>query len=491
MSPRRFAVLVMIGIALMQAAWIAVLPPFRGIDEVDHAYRAAAVAHGQWTAGRYAEDGRGRLVRVPADIAAAAAGQCWSLPYTGLDNCFPVSEASDGTVRIASSAANYNPPFYWVIGTVARPFSGAGALYAMRIATALICTLLIGAAAWSLGLKRAGPWRGIALMIALTPVALYSTTVAAPNGPEIAAAVALWCALLGLGRVEDPQTETRLLWVVGVAAVILGNLRELGPGFLVVVVAICAALDLSRFAEVIRRRRGAATAIGVLTLLSVLEQVAWIRSSGGTQLPQDGKPHWEWQNLLSWPLSTIAAFPFRDQPAPAFVYPVFIVVLVWFWVTCYRRSVGRMRYVFIVLSAGAVLMPGVLTAATYSTTGAIWQGRYGLPLDVGVPLLGALALERWRPQVSHLIVPTVCASFAAINLGSLLHVLAMESHRRVSRTDAAWHQPSVTLVCAVVLLGWAAWSASVWGWGDRERVGSSHDVSEQVDDDLAFTRARD
>src|SRR4051794_21396389 len=125
MSPRRFAVLIFLGTVLMQAAWIAVLPPFRGIDEIDHAFRASAVAHGEWEAGRWASFGRGRLVTVPADLAAAAGAQCASLRYTGHDNCLPVEELPRGMVRIASSAGSYPPAFYWLVGTAGRPFRGA------------------------------------------------------------------------------------------------------------------------------------------------------------------------------------------------------------------------------------------------------------------------------------------------------------------------------------------------------------------------------
>ncbi len=130
-----------VGILLAQAAWILALPPFRGSDEFDHAYRAAGVASGQWRLTEYAREGRGMVVEVPADLVAAASGQCDSLKYTGHDNCHPISDAGDGRVTVATAAGNYNPLFYWVIGTAAKPFHGAAALYAMRIATAVLCAV--------------------------------------------------------------------------------------------------------------------------------------------------------------------------------------------------------------------------------------------------------------------------------------------------------------------------------------------------------------
>src|SRR4051812_17846045 len=44
----RVAALVLLATLLAQAAWILAVPPFRGMDEFDHAFRAAGVASGQW-----------------------------------------------------------------------------------------------------------------------------------------------------------------------------------------------------------------------------------------------------------------------------------------------------------------------------------------------------------------------------------------------------------------------------------------------------------
>src|SRR4051794_17445795 len=123
-TPRLFVIRVTLAVAILQALWIAVVPPFRASDEFDHAYRAAAVADGQWHATETARAGRGLLVRVPADIVDAAEEQCGSLSYTGYDNCHSAGDAGDGHVWVASGAATYNPVFYWIVGTAAQPLTG-------------------------------------------------------------------------------------------------------------------------------------------------------------------------------------------------------------------------------------------------------------------------------------------------------------------------------------------------------------------------------
>ena len=65
-SAVRFGVLTFVGMLLLQTAWILAVPPYHAIDEFDHAYRAAGVAHGQWVLTEQPDNGRGLAVAVPA-----------------------------------------------------------------------------------------------------------------------------------------------------------------------------------------------------------------------------------------------------------------------------------------------------------------------------------------------------------------------------------------------------------------------------------------
>src|SRR3712207_2367380 len=134
-----FSAWVFLGALLLQVAWILAVPPFRGVDEFDHAYRAGSVAGGEWVSlGTEAAQGRGDLVRVPAGIVRDAGPVCSSYGYTGPDNCSPVARLDGDEVTVASAAARYNPLFYWVVGTPARPFDGVTALYVMRLTASLL-----------------------------------------------------------------------------------------------------------------------------------------------------------------------------------------------------------------------------------------------------------------------------------------------------------------------------------------------------------------
>jgi hypothetical protein len=96
--------LVVLGTLLLQAAWILVMPPFAGMDEFDHAFRASGVGAGQFRSDLGpAANGRGDLVSVDDDIAAAAQTVCQSYDYVGQDNCTPVFVEGGGRVRMRST----------------------------------------------------------------------------------------------------------------------------------------------------------------------------------------------------------------------------------------------------------------------------------------------------------------------------------------------------------------------------------------------------
>ena len=122
------------------------------------------------------------------------------LPLHRARQLLPGRDAGHGNVRVATAAGNYNPAFYWVVGTVARPFDGAHALYAMRIASALLCAAFVALAGWVTAQWARTAWPLFAVAVAMTPVVFFSLSVTAPNGLEMAAALSLWMALLGIVR---------------------------------------------------------------------------------------------------------------------------------------------------------------------------------------------------------------------------------------------------------------------------------------------------
>jgi hypothetical protein len=460
---RRFVCGIVLGLAILQALWIVTVPPFRASDEFDHAYRAEAVARGEWRASDAAADGRGTLVRVPADLVAAAHDQCAALPYTGHDNCNPAQRNDDGTVLVGSGASHYNPLYYWVIGTAARPFHGAAALYAMRIASGLLCLMFIGLAAWALALGRRGPWPGVGLLLATSPVFVFSTSVAAPNGLEMAGALALWCLLLRAPDVEDPATQRLMMVLAGVAATVVVTLRMLGPLFVVLIVLAAIIFHGRAAVTFVSRHRLLTGLTSAFVCVATAGAAAWtlraglVRGSG----EQEGGADWSPTSIVLWPLQTIAAFPFRDRPGPAFVYLVVGGLVCALLFAALRAADGSRRLALVAALLAALALPFALTWISSEGQGVMWQGRYGLPLAVGFVVIAGLVLDGARPGPRRAILALGGAALAGSTAGCLIKVVRDELAREASITDGAWLAPPAWLIIAASFVSCGALVAAL------------------------------
>lgn len=470
MNPRRILVVVFVGTFLAQAAWILSVPPFRGSDEFDHAYRAAAVAHGEWMPEpKPAANGRGDLVTVPRSIVTAAGPQCSALGYTGPDNCNPVSDEGDGMVTVASAAARYHPAFYWAVGTPAKLFDGANALYAMRIVGAIICAGMVTFAARNVLIWSRTRWPLAAVLASLTPVLVYSTAVAAPNGIEMASALALWGALLGLGRLSvSPSVERALLWSTIPSGMVLATVRTLGPLWLaLVVLTVVGILGGRQTLAIVRRHAGPVLVITTVLVSTTLASTWWIIASSLNSLEVQGAYPDPFSNTIRqiplWLFQTIAAFPVRNEQAPAVVYAAGFVVLGGLLAAAFIVGSSRARAWIALTSGIAILVPFVLTFATYESEGPIWQGRYGLPYSVGVILLAGLILDTARPR-HRLIGPLLLTGWLALLVGHVVgmtNVVIRELAGSVSAGTSSWYEPQPWMVVLLMTSGLVLWGFAV------------------------------
>ncbi len=149
-----------------------------------------------------------------------------------------------------------------------------------------------------------------------------------------------------------------------------------------------------------------------------------------------------------WTLQLIGAFPLRDEPAPAAVYPMVLVVVVTMLVVAIRRSRGSARWVIVGATLVAVFLPVALTLATIGERGAIWQGRYQLPFVIGILGLCGLEMDRvaWAAAEVRKLLPLGLALLVAAQVASVVHVMNKERRSAVSASDADWVHPPVAVV---------------------------------------------
>lgn len=465
----RFALLTFVGLIFMQAAWILAVPPFRGIDEFDHVYRAAGAAEGQWRLTEEAAAGRGRIVAVPEEIVDAASTQCADLDYTGVDNCFPISNLVDGTVTIATAAGQYHPLYYFALGRMTREFEGAGADYAMRIVSSLVCAAGCALAALALSSAGAGPWTRFGFLASLTPVLLYTTTLPAPNGPEIVAGLCLWTSLMALlRRGVGSRWFLPLLLLATASGCTLGILRILGPMLLgLIVLSIVAFVGVKHVWSVTNARTVPFAVSALMVTAAVAHGAWWTLTSGLTEEWVDVPDAGDAQVSLGaqpvvWVLQVVGAFPLRNDPAPVGVYALYLLVVAPLLMMGLKRASGRERWVLAALMLLVVTGPVVLTYATADTTGVIWQGRYGLAFAVGVLMLCGSVLDRTNfasREVGRLML-LGWAMVTTAHAWSIIHVLQESQRHPVSAHDSSWMSvPTWALGLMVGAGALALWAA--------------------------------
>ena len=458
------------GVLLAQIAWLVGVPPFRGMDEWDHAYRAAAVADGEWVAEPSdATRGTGAVLRVPEHIVAAARPECERLRYTTVGDC--VGRPEGETVLIASGAGRYHPAFYALIGYPAKPFTGTTALYAMRITGLLACWGFFVVALLCLRRWASGNAPPLAFALALTPSVLFASAIAAPNGVEMAAGLAWASALIGLCLATTPQHDRLYLVVAAIAGSALVTVRSLGPLWCALVLATClVALPVSaaRIRQVLMRPAGvlALAAVAVSTLASVawvLSQRSLVIGTEPEELTWTRKLHGVSELLIVWPLQAIGAFPYRGSPAPSVVYVVYLLLVCGCLVVAVR-SFGRRGRWALGLGIGTLfLLPAMVTFATAETFGAAWQGRYELPYGVCLLLLAGVAWQREGIQVGARVAIPGLVLFAIGQVVGPVQVLRDELATSPYSGTSSWISPPVVVLAVLVasaatLIWWGAWA---------------------------------
>jgi hypothetical protein len=457
------------GLAVLLVSWILLVPPFGGTDEFDHAYRAAATARGQWApTPSDATRGTGAWVEVPRDIVDAARPECQARVYTTAADC--VGTMHGDTVRIASGAGRYHPLFYAVVGTVALPFNGTAALYAMRLATAALALALV---ALALGSCRTWARSRVALVgpvVGCTPIVVYSCSIVAPNGVEIAAGLAFWAAAIGL-LVADAQHLRRLSLVAAVSGATLCTLRPMGPLWCLLAAAVvlgAVRAERGRVQLLLRRRDVQVSAL--VLLLSALQGAIWTVVMGALSLGKVPDPvHTSLAHRVGevsallplWVFQSIAAFPMRDDSTSPAVYVCYLLVFSVLMVCAWRYADRRVRVGIAAVVVVTLLLPFVTSVTSYDDLGAAWQGRYGLPFALGLAVLAAYALDRARRTLPGFWPVLGGVLFVGAQVVSAAYTLHVEISRSPLVDSSAWLRPPMWLLVVATAMG----AALLW-WGD-------------------------
>jgi hypothetical protein len=228
---------------------------------------------------------------------------------------------------------------------------------------------------------------------------------------------------------------------------------------------------------------------GVAALVAVAVGLVVTRDGGydaellGTIIGETGS------NLLE----AVGAVGTLDARIPLWALALYAGVVVSIGVASFAgaRDGGERRpaWTGIGVLVAAIVAAWVLEMARGNTTGTYWQGRYSLPLLMGVPMLFGLPLvERLRRATQQWLAPAIASIGALVSI--VVFVVAVR--RWGVGTNGSWNPRawdtygapmSTTLLILVHGAGIAAlaWAATTRHTSDAER---SEIASLQLDDDL-------
>jgi len=239
------------------------------------------------------------------------------------------------------------------------------------------------------------------LLAAATPMAMYMASAINPNGVEIAAGIAFFAVLIPLVLGRQEGATNGLIWLVGISGTALAVLRT--SGLLWLLAGLAAVLIPWRGERIRTIWRRPATklclaGIAVATLTSAI----WIARMKTTDLGDFTYPKvltggqallFEAENWRRYLDEMVGVTGWLDTRMSAGFYIMWVLVAGALVVIALAFASWLDRWRMLILLAGGVGIPSALQVRYANETGFISQGRYLLPILVGVLLFACFVLE--------------------------------------------------------------------------------------------------
>lgn len=475
LNPARSSLLPVVSIFLiigtLTTLWALASPIMAVPDEPAHAIKAAAVVRGQLQGQPSAKQGDPALVQVPQYFAELGLQVCFGFNPGKTADCAPEVNADHRAPTPAlTSAGNYNPVYYLVVGAPSRILAGAPALYAMRIVSGLMSAVFLTMAFAAARRMKHPQWPLIGCVVALTPMVLFLCGSINPNSLEIATTAALFLNLAAvLENSANLSTARGPLWAVGLSAAALANTRALSLLWLALAVLVAVMMFGWRpLWSVVRTKLG--MAMTALAGLGCAVGLGWLlvadsfKSLGG--IPSAVTPDQAFFTMLdrtfSYTEGYIGLMGWLDTPAPKGVQMLWHFAIAAILLAGLTARPTRNRWALGLVVISIVFLPAILQAQVIQEIGYIWQGRYLLALIVLLVIASAIALRARAFPISAVsrtagrwaLGAAVAAHFYAfISTLRRYTVGIFAEHTNWSEMwDAAWQPPLSWQVLSIAYL---------------------------------------
>jgi hypothetical protein len=340
-----------------------------------------------------------RVVRAPEIYRSVSGPPCFALQL-GPAACLNFTGSSHNA-DVVTYATHQPPAYYVAVGVVSWMFPpGPITVYVMRFLGALMAGAFIATAIVVLRQPAAPRLLAAGLLLAITPMVLFTSSVITPSASEIGAALAFWaCGLALLSRAHE-RIDTWLVTAAGIAGCVLALSRQLGPLWLaLIVLAVVAVSSRAGLRKLGRSNRVRLWA--TLVLIASGTQIAWDVFAGARTPTLVNRryvglaviePLNETGHGFRWYREMIGWFGWLDTQAPALTWLLwtaaigFVVLVALVWAN--RRRVA----VLLGLLAALVVIPVVVDSTLFSGAASYGQGRDILPLAVGIPIVAAFVI---------------------------------------------------------------------------------------------------
>lgn len=478
--------------------WSFATPLWSSPDEPAHALNAYSVANGNLYPERTTEKtGTGvsnAAMPIPAGLLDSASSiGCYAFHPNSSAACIAAPTNDPAEKRYVNPAGRYMPAYYFVSGAPSLLVPIADAPRAMRAASTLIATLFI---AWGITAAMSYRRRSIAVtgvLVCLTPMVLYLSGVVNPNSLEICASIAMCASTMAFLREPETWLGQVMFRRAMISASAMVMTRTLSPIWLAVWFLAFAALanrDVWREFLTFRKLKWV-----LLAVMCTCASLVWTLLSGVTQYQL--KPQFSFSfdlrlflsqqfiDLVTWP-QEIGTFGWGDTHLAdgtinMYLYAsLAIVVVAWTYL--------RLRGALVVVGLALIqyFLPIYLHAYQWNDNGAVWQGRYSLPLTVMVPIT-CLFLAANRIEVTprsattrhiYWFFPASLALLAFVHINAILAQFRRNIGGVKSKSvfGGPWEPPlPAQLIFVLFLLGiagvtlWVAYLYLIEARADRQR----------------------
>jgi hypothetical protein len=416
------------------AVWALASPLFSVPDEDAHVVKAVAVWSGQLGGADVRRDDGYVFTTytLPAVWAQASTSpECFKFRRDVTADCAPPLTAPDGGAEqlgVATTAGHYPPLFYALVGWGGRVAPGATGVYLMRLTAAAIAAGFLALAVRALATVVRPQWALLGVLAAATPMVWFLAGSVNPNGLEIVAAIGVWATGLALVRwPERHEAPAPRFLAVGllVAGVVMTFTRSLSPvflaGTLALVLLTARPSSLRRLAQQRLPRIVAAVLVGATVVSAALILFSGHLDAvpGKAITPGAGALRNVVGETPVYVQQMVAVFGWLDTRVAqltlyAWLFVVFVLIGLALALLPVRRNVALLLTI-----AATVVLPIAAQVPRAATQGLPWQGRYTLPLAVGVPLLAVLSIDLAAAKVPGLTRRVAVASGLVLGVGTL------------------------------------------------------------------------